>query len=67
MSIGTSGNFNWTDVPEEDLFFLVVGVDESGCYESSWGTDGSGSERNGATPSGQCGATMKDTSPAACE
>ena len=61
-SISSLGSFNWTDVPAGNLFFLIVGVDQSDCYESSWGRNSSGDERNGATPSNLCGATLKDTS-----
>jgi hypothetical protein len=57
--IGGSGSYNWTGVPSGDLFFLVVGVDECSVYESSWGVDSSGQERNGTAPSQLCGVTTK--------
>jgi hypothetical protein len=38
---------------------LIVGVDITNVYESSWGTDSSDTERNGVTPSKQCGVTYK--------
>jgi hypothetical protein len=59
-AIGTAGTFDWMDVPAGDLFFLVVGVEENGVYESSWGVDSSGSERHNTAPSGMCGVATKD-------
>ena len=58
--IGISGSFQWEGVPAGDLFFLVVGVDDTGVYESSWGVDSTGAERNGGGPSNLCGVTSKD-------
>jgi len=58
--IGTSGVHLWTGVPADSLFFLVVGTDPTGVYESRWGNDSSGNERNGNAASFQCGATTKD-------
>jgi len=58
--IGTLGAYDWSDLPVGDLFFLIVGVDATGIYESSWGVDGSGAERNGDAPSNRCGVTTKD-------
>ena len=58
-AIGTAGTFDWLDLPAGDLFFFVVGVDGTGVYESSWGLDGSDSERGGTRPSGFCGVTSK--------
>ena len=40
--------------------FLIVGVDGTGVYESSWGADSSGAERHGSAPSNLCGVTTKD-------
>jgi len=60
-SIGTSGSYAWGGVPVGDLYFLAVGVDGAGT-ESGWGLDGSGQERNGPSPSGMCGVTLKDAS-----
>ena len=59
--IGTSGSYQWAGVPSGDLFFLVVGVDDTGVYESSWGTDSTGAERNGGSPSNLCAVTTKDS------
>jgi hypothetical protein len=53
------GTYDWLDVPEENLFFLVVGTDETGIYESSWREDSFGEYRNGGKASFQCGATTK--------
>jgi hypothetical protein len=54
-NIGTSGNYLWPAAPT-DIYYLIVGVD--GGFESSWGTDSAGTERNGF--SGMCGLTGKD-------
>jgi len=61
-SIGITGTHDWYDAPASDLFFLIVGVDDTGVYESSWGTDSSHAERNGTAPSNLCGVTNKDNS-----
>ena len=61
-AIGGTGFYDWQGVPPGDLFFLIVGVEETGVYESSWGTDGSGAERHGTAHSGMCGVTTKDSS-----
>ena len=58
--IGTSGSYPWEGVPFGNLYFLVVGVDDTGVYESSWGTDSTGAERNGGAPSNLCAVTTKD-------
>jgi hypothetical protein len=47
------GTYDWLDVPEENLFFLVVGTDETGIYESSWREDSFGEYRNGGKASFQ--------------
>lgn len=60
-SMGNGGTFTWNNVPGGNLFFLIVGTD-SGSAESSWGVNSSAVERNGPTPSGECGASSKDTS-----
>jgi hypothetical protein len=57
--LGTTGTHVWTGVPAESLFFLVVGADDTGVYESSWGRDSEGDERHGTTASMRCGATTK--------
>ncbi len=51
--LGISGNHTWTGVPGADLWFLLVGDDDA-TTEGSWGTDGGGAQRSGATPSGEC-------------
>ena len=58
-AIGSIGTFDWLAVPASDLYFLIVGVDGTGVYESSWGFDSSGNERNGTMPSTLCTATNK--------
>ena len=60
-AIGTSGVYDWTGAPASDLWLLIVGTDGAGT-ESSWGLDGAGQERHGASSSGACGVTLKDTS-----
>jgi len=60
-SLGTAGIYNWNAVPAGDLFFLVIGNDGAGT-ESSWGIDSQLGERNGLTPSGQCGTVAKEIS-----
>ncbi len=57
--IGTSGTHVWNGVPPGSLYFLIVGTDDTGVYESTWGRDSSGNLRNGKTASFQCGATTK--------
>ena len=47
-------------MPSGDLFFLVIGVENTGVYESSWGRDSTGAERNGGAPSNHCSVTTKD-------
>jgi hypothetical protein len=61
-AIGGTGFYDWQGVPPGDLFFLIVGVEETGVYESSWGTDDTGVERHGTAPSSMCGVTSKDSS-----
>jgi hypothetical protein len=60
--IGVFGTHDWLGVPAGDLFFVIVGVDDTGVYESSWGVDGAGGQRNGTSPSWMCGVTTRDTS-----
>jgi hypothetical protein len=58
-NIGTSGTHVWTDVSPGSLYFLIVGTDDTGVYESTWNRDSAGAHRNGTTASFQCGATTK--------
>ena len=58
-SIGTTGTYAWTSVPGQSLFYVVVGRDSSGLYESSWGLNGSGGQRGGTRASFLCGTTTK--------
>jgi len=58
--IGDAGSYEWQSVPAGDLFFLIVGIDDSGLYESGWGADGAGMERSPASSSWTCGVTTKD-------
>ena len=66
-AIGLSGSHVFTPpAGNESLFFLVVGTDVSGLYESAWGSDSSGMERNLSNASGLCGATTKPVALSAC-
>jgi len=56
--VGPLGSYDWLDAPSGDLWFVVVG-DDAAAREGSWGTDGTGAERNGATPSALCGFTTR--------
>jgi hypothetical protein len=57
--IGTSGSFLWSGVPSISLYFLVIGTDDTGVYESSWGLAASGGERFSTKASFRCGSTTK--------
>ncbi len=57
--IGVTGSLIWSNVPDESLYFLVVGTDGTAVYESSWGATSSGSERFGTAASFTCGTTTK--------
>ncbi|MCP3995542.1 MAG: hypothetical protein GY722_10815 [bacterium] len=56
---GSGGSIEWMPTIPDDLFFLIIGIDDAGETESSWGVDSSGAERNGAFHSGQCGVIAK--------
>ena len=58
-AIGVSGSYTWSGVPADSLYFLVVGTDPTGVYESSWGVASDGAERNSTTSSFTCGTTTK--------
>ncbi len=58
--VGTSGTHSWNAAPAGNVFFLLVGTDATGIYESSWGTDSSGDQRKGLAASFECGTTTKD-------
>jgi hypothetical protein len=53
-ALGTSGQATWAGVPAGDLWFIIASQNGSGT-EGSWGTTGTGAERNGTTASAQCG------------
>jgi hypothetical protein len=57
--IGVSGAFAWTGVPSGPLYFIVVGRDSSGIYESGWGVDSAGNPRLPYLAAGLCGSTTK--------
>ncbi len=57
--LGTTGSAQASGVPSGDLFMLLVGVSRFGIYESGWGADSFGRERNGTHPSLACGVTTK--------
>jgi len=56
--VGPLGSYDWMAAPSGNLWFVVVG-DDAAAKEGSWGTDGTGADRNGATPSGMCGFTTR--------
>ena len=57
--LGTTGQFTWPNVPQGDLFFLIVGASSAG-EESSWGVNSDGVERNGNADSSLCLVTSKN-------
>jgi hypothetical protein len=57
--LGPLGSYDWANVPAGNLWFVVVGDDGAGT-EGSWGEDGAGAQRNGASASGWCGFTTRD-------
>jgi len=61
-NIGTSGVFSWLATPANDIFFMIVGTDPMGLYESSWGP-ATGEPRGGTKASFQCGTTTKILDP----
>ena len=60
-SIGLSGSLGWTGVPAGSLYFLVVGRESSGIYESGWGVDSAGNPRLPHRAAALCGSTIKAT------
>ncbi len=52
--LGTAGTYEWLGVPPGGLWFLIVSHDGAGT-EGSWGLDGDGAQRLGASVSGECG------------
>jgi hypothetical protein len=65
-STGLGGSYVWSTVPEGSIYFLLVGTDDSGVYESSFGHDSAGRERSPHAASFACGGTTKILS-ATCE
>jgi hypothetical protein len=59
--LGTSGSATWSGVPAGDLWFVVVG-DDNTSTEGSWGTDGSGAQRGSGTASQACGLATRNDS-----
>ncbi len=57
-NIGTSGSFTWQSTPPADLFYVIVGTDDTGIYESGWGATTAG-PRGGTKASFECGTTTK--------
>ncbi len=58
-ALGNGGSFTWASPPSGDLFFVVVSTDGAGA-EGSWGLTRTLAERNGTTPSNECGVTLKN-------
>jgi hypothetical protein len=68
-NIGSTGSFLWDGVPagivNDPLVWFLVLSESDGGVEGSWGTDSTGTERDGFGPagsSGQCGITTKSLS-----
>src|SRR5512143_663546 len=66
-AVGNSGSTLWLSTPDpatdpSRLLWFVVAGDDGSSTEGSWGLASSGVERGGATPSGVCGMSFKDTS-----
>ncbi len=61
-NIGTSGSFSWQATPATSIFFLIVGTEAMGVYESSWG-DAANGPRGGTKASFECGTTTKVLDP----
>jgi len=51
--LGPLGAYQWSGVPSENLWFLVI-ADDGNFTEGSWGLDGAGAHRKGTTPSSWC-------------
>jgi hypothetical protein len=62
--LGPEGHYTWETVPSGNLWFVVI-PDNGDYTEGSWGLDGSGAQRNGATPLGWCSFTQR-TNAGAC-
>ena len=58
-NLGLSGTHVSSGWPGESVYLLVVGTDDTGVYESTWGLDSSGGRRNGTKASFRCGTTTK--------
>jgi hypothetical protein len=56
--LGPLGSYDWVGAPAGDLWFLIVG-DDAAAIEGTWGTDGAGAHRAGATASGFCSFTTR--------
>jgi len=61
--IGPSGSSSWSDLPAGSLFFVVVGTDITGVYESTWGNASDGLPRGGTKASFRCSTTTKVLDP----
>jgi hypothetical protein len=58
-AIGVSDGYLWSGVPDADLFYIVVGTDDTAIYESTWGNTSDSVQRNGTKASFFCTSTTK--------
>jgi hypothetical protein len=58
-SIGVGGSYLWSDPPGDSIYYLVVGTDPTGVYESSWGQASDGTERSSPLASFTCDTTTQ--------
>jgi hypothetical protein len=69
--LGSTGSIAWSGSPDPTtdstrLIWWVIVATDGDRTEGSWGHDSAGNEINGATASGQCGNTVKNTSNPGC-
>jgi hypothetical protein len=57
--IGVSGSYLWPDPPSDSIYFLIVGTDPTGVYESRWGLASDSTERHSTQASFTCDTTTK--------
>ena len=56
-NLSTAGSATFSDISEDDLWFLLV-ADDAATTEGSWGKRSDGSERAGSAPSDLCSMTL---------
>jgi len=60
--LGTTGSYTWQGTPTQNIFFMIVGTDPTGLYESRWGPATAG-PRGTTKASFQCGTSTKVLDP----